>query len=73
MGSAVPPTVGRVVHFVNGFGEHEAAIVTYVLDGSQQMVNLCAFTKDGAPEPHTSASYDGTGAMHYSWHWPEGA
>ena len=64
-----PPTLGRIVHFVNGFDEHEAAIVTHVFEPSDT-VNLGVFTKRGMYESPTSIAHDESGAR-FTWHWPE--
>ena len=64
-----PPSLGRTVHFVNGFDEERAAIITQVEeDGS---VRLCSWRLTGVPEPISDpVPYDAEGGP-FTWHWPE--
>ncbi len=61
------PQLGRIVHFVTGFDEERAAIVTAVHpDGRAQ---LCSFRPTGVPEPITEpVEYDPEGGR-FTWHW----
>lgn len=71
MSDAAAPTVGQTVHFVNGFDEHEAAIVTHVFEPTET-ANLGVFTKRGVYEQETSVVHDESRAR-FTWHWPEGS
>lgn len=63
------PKLAWPVHWVNGFDEHEAAIVTHVNDETG-LLNLGVFTKRGVYEHVADAVHD-EGGKRFSWHWPE--
>ena len=60
------PSVGRVVHFVNG-DQHVPAIITDPANGLT--VHLTVFPV-GEPPFTTLAGYDPNSAT-ATWHWPE--
>jgi hypothetical protein len=64
------PSIGRIVHHVNGQGAHEAAIISRVF--SDTCVNLHVMQDDDT-EPFrriTSVLQDEI-VRPNSWHWPE--
>lgn len=78
------PSIGRIVHFVPGFHEHDtgvvppgghyAAIITHVHSAS--CVNLQVFPKGGPMDSvdagvKTSVVFESTAHDRYTWHWPE--
>lgn len=65
------PTIGRIVHFVDAFGYHQAAIVIDVLEGDR--VRLAVFHSTGRYEPVTDPVPHDEVPPHAgrSWHWPE--
>ncbi len=75
------PTVGRIVHYVNGADCHRPAIVTSVCPhGSDlQVFTSGPYDTNGWPEYYETGPVpnvifvgsvaEGTGA--YTWHWPE--
>lgn len=67
--SVAVPRLADPVHWVNGMGEHEAAIVTYV-HGATGSLNLGVFTRRGVYEHVQSAPHDEAGSV-FTWHWPE--
>lgn len=63
------PTVGRIVHYVTGAGEHTAAIIVGVHGA---VVNLTIFSSiPGAVNAARDVVEDGTGFASGTWHWPE--
>jgi hypothetical protein len=63
------PTVGRIVHYVDGDGNHLAAVIAKVW--SPQGVNLGVFSEKGTVSGVTSVTYSENPAVKISWHWPE--
>ena len=81
--ASIPPTVGRIVHYVVSPGEHRAAIV--VRHWSGDMANLYVFL-DGMNDSYfngvgtqiapgllwvTSVHQDEDEKKLFTWHWPE--
>lgn len=66
------PTVGRIVHYVNGTQrQHLAALVVAVPPHTPpETINLVVFTQDGNPQPRTYTRYSEEG-LPFTWHWPE--
>lgn len=62
------PSIGRIVHFVNGSGEHNAAIVVDVYDGG--VVHLNVFRRFGGSGFVTCVIYSSE-MKPCTWHWPE--
>jgi hypothetical protein len=61
------PSVGRIVHFVDGI-THYAALVVAVW--SDTCVNLVIFAGNGDQMFRSSITRDDT-ASSETWHWPE--
>jgi hypothetical protein len=80
------PTTGRIVHFVNSEGKHQAAIITdiptdqemsdiaHIANKDRQPVFLVVFARPGSDAPllYNPVPYD-EGMAHGTWHWPEPA
>lgn len=74
------PSVGRIVHYVAygtpggefPAGVHRAAIVTDVHNPGEpeSVISLCAINPTGLFF-NVGISYDATGALPGTWHWPE--
>lgn len=63
------PSVGRIVHFLEGTKEPSAAIITRV--HSPSCVNLTVFFDDGRVESRSSVQDEVTGNRDYGvWSWP---
>lgn len=63
------PSIGRVVHFTDDNGRHNAATVAHVNeDGS---VNLGYLDINGHPYSASSIPFDESGETPRTWHWPE--
>lgn len=69
-------TVGRIVHTHGSRGDCEAAIVTYVHGGDDEMVNLGMFDVQGGVFGRSSVRHDERPVAERdvgTWHWPERA
>ena len=73
------PSIGRIVHYVNGHGRELAAIVVGVPFGSEMDADLYVFPYRRGHEwvaAHNGAAiefdYDGSKKLG-TWHWPERA
>lgn len=71
------PSVGRVVHFVNG-DKHVPAIITEPevktpdpVGGVDMAWEALTVFPVGEPPFTTLAAYDPTGTTSATWHWPE--
>lgn len=62
------PSVGRIVHFVNG-DQHVPAIITDPGEQADSEQHLTVFPVD-AP-PFTTVASHSTEATPATWHWPE--
>ena len=68
--NAQSPSIGRIVHYVDEHGRHNAAIITEVV--SPEYVHLQSFdNKASGSWLHKNVLFDDTGIKSYSWHWPE--
>lgn len=67
-------TVGRVVHYVEGHfpGNHLAALVAYVWNKDDGLINLGGVDSNGEPFRKTSVRFS-EGAEPNTWHWIERA
>lgn len=64
-------TFGRMVHFVDEMGQHQAAIVTHIEPTSpDNAVNLYVFPPHGSSRPVQNIVYDPQ-LKPYTWHWIE--
>lgn len=66
------PTVGRIVHYVNGTQrQHLAAIVVAIPPHTPpETVNLTVFTQEGNIQLRTYVFYSEE-CLPFTWHWPE--
>jgi hypothetical protein len=65
------PSIGRIVHYVDGNQRCNAAIVTRA-SGVTGSIDLTIFRQDGEVEPIPAILLD-TGRGVSTWHWPERA
>lgn len=63
------PSIGRIVHYVGGDGQHCAGIITRVW--SDTCVNLSVFVESEKLFVATSVIHDPKATDPNSWHWPE--
>ena len=66
-------SVGRVVHYVDSFGECRDAHVTEVDELNPERVGLAVLTPTSArflPLAEGGAAFDELGLRDGSWHWP---
>lgn len=64
------PTIGRIVHYVEGSGAHRAALITAV--HSDKCVNLTVFYSDGIGFfPSVMLVDPALDNAPKTWHWPE--
>ena len=75
MSKAKKPAIGDIVHYV-ALGAHRAAIVTGIVDGDIEAVNLAVFADGSAwgsgPYQVICVFYSEALEPH-TWHWPEKA
>jgi hypothetical protein len=64
------PTVGRIVHYIDGAGECQAAIVTRVPAENASFVELTVFPP-ALGLLFVTAGHDETNKRRHMWHWPE--
>lgn len=62
------PSVGRIVHCVDGDGVHRAAMIIAM---NKEYVDLTVFESDGTTSFVRESFYDPRGELADSWHWPE--
>ena len=70
-----PVTVGRIVHYVMGSGEHRPAIIVCVWNQEAGTSNLQVFT-DGSNDGKVNVVWETSITRSnvpkpYTWHWPE--
>jgi hypothetical protein len=66
-------TEGRIVHWVDEDGLHNAAIVIDVVHPDRGMAGLTVFRRSGEITVRDEDLFDETTKLPGTWHWPERA
>ena len=66
-------TTGRIVHWLNEDGEHDAAIIIDVVAPERGLVGLQVFRRSGELLHRQGDLFDGSARTPGTWHFPERA